>query len=400
MKEIFIPYGAYWSTPFSKWQSSFSELHSLQFSAHVASQELAKKSIDPSLFDFGVLGTSVPQKHAFYGLPWLMAEVGAPHVAGPTISQACATSARLLQTAVAEIQLDSASACLAIATDRTSNSPHIYYPSPSAQGGVGEHENWVLDNFFYDPHAKVSMLTTAENIARDYGYSMEMQNEVVLKRYEQYLDALKNDSAFQKKYMSLPFSTPDKNFRKELKLLGGDEGVVPVDLEKLKKLKPVLEGGSINYAGQTHPADGNAGMILTDGDKVDLFTQDKNITIKILGFASARVKKAYMPAATVPAAEKLLSKFHMRISDIKVIKTHNPFVVSDLYFSEKFNIKIGDFNNYGCSLIWGHPQSPTGLRSLIEMIEELVLLGGGYGLFSGCAAGDSAMAVLIKVGER
>ncbi len=57
-------------------------------------------------------------------------------------------------------------------------------------------------------------------------------------------------------------------------------------------------------------------------------------------------------------------------------------------------------NNYGCSLVWGHPNAPTGLRSTIELIEELVLRGGGTGLFTGCAAGDTAMALVVKVGER
>ena len=56
-------------------------------------------------------------------------------------------------------------------------------------------------------------------------------------------------------------------------------------------------------------------------------------------------------------------------------------------------------NNNGCSLIWGHPQGPTGLRAVIELIEELVETGGGYGLFTGCAAGDSAMAVIIEVND-
>ncbi|MCL4730140.1 MAG: thiolase family protein, partial [Planctomycetes bacterium] len=45
-----------------------------------------------------------------------------------------------------------------------------------------------------------------------------------------------------------------------------------------------------------------------------------------------------------------------------------------------------------------HPQGPTGLRLIIEMIEELATLGGGYGLFTGCAAGDSAMSCVLKVG--
>jgi acetyl-CoA acetyltransferase len=57
-------------------------------------------------------------------------------------------------------------------------------------------------------------------------------------------------------------------------------------------------------------------------------------------------------------------------------------------------------NNYGCSLIWGHPQGPTGLRAIIELIEELALAGGGLGLFQGCAAGDSSMAVVVSVSDK
>ena len=55
-------------------------------------------------------------------------------------------------------------------------------------------------------------------------------------------------------------------------------------------------------------------------------------------------------------------------------------------------------NNYGSPLVYGHPQGPTGMRVMIELIEELALAGGGYGLFSGCAAGDTAMAVVLRVG--
>ncbi|MYF07413.1 MAG: thiolase family protein, partial [Rhodospirillaceae bacterium] len=58
---------------------------------------------------------------------------------------------------------------------------------------------------------------------------------------------------------------------------------------------------------------------------------------------------------------------------------------------------VDAMNNYGCSLIFGHPNGPTGLRLVIELVEELVQRGGGRGLFTGCAAGDSAMAVVVEV---
>ena len=82
------------------------------------------------------------------------------------------------------------------------------------------------------------------------------------------------------------------------------------------------------------------------------------------------------------------------------VKSHNPFAVNDIVFARETGADLDAMNNYGCSLVWGHPQGPTGLRSVIELIEELVIRGGGRGLFQGCAAGDTAMAVVIDVDAR
>jgi acetyl-CoA acetyltransferase len=71
--------------------------------------------------------------------------------------------------------------------------------------------------------------------------------------------------------------------------------------------------------------------------------------------------------------------------------------VGDIVVSRELGFPIAKMNGYGCSLVWGHPQGPTGMRAIIEMIEQMVLEGGGVGLFTGCAAGDSAMAVLVRV---
>ena len=83
-----IPHGAYWSTPFVRWQGSFAHLHSLRFAAQVARQALAARGIDLAQFDHGALGLTVPQRGSFYGLPWLSGEMGAPQLAGPTLMQA------------------------------------------------------------------------------------------------------------------------------------------------------------------------------------------------------------------------------------------------------------------------------------------------------------------------
>ena len=105
-----------------------------------------------------------------------------------------------------------------------------------------------------------------------------------------------------------------------------------------------------------------------------------------------------MPEAPLAATRRVLDSAGLKIKDIKVVKSHNPFAVNDVVFSRATGFPLENMNNFGCSLIWGHPQAPTGMRAMIELIEELVAAGGGMGLFQGCAAGDSAMAVLVKVG--
>ena len=83
--------------------------------------------------------------------------------------------------------------------------------------------------------------------------------------------------------------------------------------------------------------------------------------------------------------------------ELTSITSHNPFAVNDVYFSRELPFDPEKMNRHGSSLVWGHPQGPTGIRAILELIEDLVLQGGGYGLLTGCAAGDSAAALTLKV---
>ena len=141
-------------------------------------------------------------------------------------------------------------------------------------------------------------------------------------------------------------------------------------------------------------------MTVTTPRRAAELSRNKNIIIEILGFGSARTKLAFMPEATIPAAWRALDQAGLAIGDMDAIKSHNPFAVNDIVFARETGANLETMNNFGSSLIWGHPQGPTALRSMIELIEELALRGGGAGLFQGCAAGDTAMAVVLRVRDQ
>jgi acetyl-CoA acyltransferase len=167
--------------------------------------------------------------------------------------------------------------------------------------------------------------------------------------------------------------------------------------EGLEKLQPVLPGGTITYGGQTHPADGHAAMFVCTREQARALSTRPELSIELLAFGQARVEKAHMPLAPVPAARAALKHAGVDSAQVTHVKTHNPFVVNDIVLSREMGFALERINRYGCSLVWGHPQGPTGLRSVIELVEEMVQDGGGIGLFTGCAAGDSAMSVVVKV---
>ena len=395
LQNAYIPYGGYWSTPFVKWQGSFANLHPLKFSAEVTKRALAERQIPPEVFTNLYYGMTVPAKNSFYGAPWLASLIGAPDITGPMFAQACATSARVIGSAAAALEVDEGT-ILCLTADRTSNGPHILYPNPLQPGGRGDAEDWVWDNFNFDPNARLGMLQTAENVARAHNISTAEQHAATLMRYAQYQQSLADDAAFQKRYMVTPIEV-NPTGRKVMGVVESDEGVFPTTAAGLERLKPVMKEGTVTFGGQTYPADGNAGLIITSRDKARELSQNGDIEIQLLAFAEGRAKKGYMPEANVPAVRRVLARADVALADIKAIKTHNPFAVNDCYLGRELNIPLEGMNNYGSSLTWGHPQGPTGMRLVIELIEELVLLGGGYGLFTGCAAGDTAAALVLEV---
>jgi len=395
LEKAFIPYGAYWSSPFCRWQGSLAHLHSMKLAADVARRFLDDRKIPAESLDGLILGITVPQRHSFYGASWMAGMIGAPGISGQTISQACATSARMVASAALEVEAGQRECNLLVACDRTSNGPHIYYPDPKGTGGRGEAEDWVWDNFNKDPGTGAAMIATAESVAREAGISREEQDEIALLRYEQYGAALADDRAFQKSYM-VPVEITKG--RKVVGAVEADEGVHPTTADGLASLRPMLEGGTVTFGAQTHPADGNAGLVVCNKERAGRLARDASVTIQVLGFGQARVKKGFMPMAVVPAARQALERAGVKIESCAAIKTHNPFAVNDVYFCRETGISPEKLNRFGSPLVWGHPQAPTGLRAIVEMIEELVRAGGGVGLFSGCAAGDTAMAVVLKVG--
>jgi acetyl-CoA acetyltransferase len=395
LSKAYIPYRGYYSTPFIRWQGALQNENALSLGAATTKRFLAAKGWDPQAIEYVLLGSTVYQPSWFYGGPWTAALLGAVNSPGVLITQACSTAAFSINQAAQGIETGMFDNSWCLLVDRCSNGPHAVWPNPKGPGGKPVVEDWFMDNVQKDPWAGEGMINTAENVSREFGITREECDALTLRRYAQYQDALANDREFQKRYM---FPIEVQVSRKKTLTLEADEGVTATTAEGLASLRPVLPDGVHTFGAQTFPADGNCGVSVTTREKARELSADPAIEVQVVSFGYARTKKAHMAAAVAPSARMALDKAGIGVAEVAAVKTHNPFAANDIAMGRELGLAIDNMNNYGCSLIYGHPQAPTGARLVIEGIEEVAQKGGGYLLFSGCAAGDTAASLVLKIG--
>jgi acetyl-CoA acetyltransferase len=395
--DSWIPLGAYWSTPFVRWQGSFASAHPVKLAADVGRRALEACGVDPTSLDSVILGTTVPSKASFFGAPWYATLIGAPGIGGPTVAQACATSATALAMAAADIEAG-AGTTLVVACDRTSNGPVIYYPDPSGPGGMGDTERWVWDNFNNDPTNNSGGIEMAERLAAEAGITRDEQDQLTALRYEQYWAETAESASVRAGFLQSPVEVKNPSGRRVIATVTKDEGVSHPSLEELRALRTVMPEGTVTSGTQTHPADANCGVVVTSRDEAVRLGRSGR-AVQVIGFGQARARTGFLGESTVLSAAAALAAAGIDMGDVRVIKTHNPFAVHDVYFAKQFGLSWEKFNNHGSSLVYGHPNGATGMRGIMEVIEELANTGGGIGLFSGCAAGDTGAAVVVRLEE-
>ena len=386
-----------WSSPFVRWQGSLADVSSMDVASSVTRQALERRGVVEADLDGLVVGLTIPQSNSFYAAPWLASRVGLPGLTGPHIAQACATSVACLAAAAQQIECGGGRSQLVVATDRTSNGPLMVFPRSGGMGGSPYTENWVLQSFAADPNTGQAMVATAENVARDGAMSRAELDELTLLRWEQYQQALAGDRAAQRRYFE-PIALSRGKGR--ALVIEADEGVHAYSGESLASLKPVQEGGVVTFGSQTHPADGCAGAVVSPLEQACAQAQragGSGAVAQLLSVATARAEKAQMPKAATSAAQLALAEAGLTVADVKYVVTHNPFAVNDVWFVRQTGFDVRRMNPLGCSLIYGHPQGPTGLRGIAELMQALEAAGGGVGLFTGCAAGDTGAALVLRV---
>lgn len=388
--EAGIPYGAWGSSYFPAWQSSaLAEVNIGQFAGEAMGRILGRRKISTSLLEYLIIGSTVPWHWKFWNAPLVSSFMGR-QIPGYHLEQACATGLQAVLRAGAEVQSGSFDVVGVLAFDRTSDSPAGVFPERRSYRRTMVLSD-VWDNFGLDPAAGNSMLAAAGKAARKYKLERLEVDEIAFYRLEQYLKT--RASGFYDGFME-----PLDILNVQGKLIGRideDTGLRRLSPDALRQM-PELDT-CVTAATQTHASDGMATILVASRERAREISKRPEVEISFIDRTEVRAGPGLMPEAPSLAVRKLLERTGIKLEEIQVLKSHNPFAVNDAIFAKVFNYDWRNMNRTGCSLVYGHPQGPTLTRILIEALEEATSLGGGYVLVFGCAAGDVGIAALFKV---
>jgi len=385
-----IPYGTWGSSYFPAWQTSaLAEVNIGQFAGEATNRIMGLRKVPKSEIEYFIIGSTIPWHWKFWTAP-MMASCMDHRIPGYHMEQACATGLQAVVSAASEIQGGSHDVVGVTTFDRTSDSPVGVFPERrSYERTMALSDVW--DNFGFDPATGKAMVACAGLAARKYKCDRNEVDDLAFYRYEQYFKA--KESGFLDRVL-----VPLEILNAQGRLLGRIEDDLGVRRLTYSGLRAMPELDTCVTAGtQTHASDGMATLLVTTKEKARELSPRPEIDIRFVAKTEVRTQPSLMPEAPALAVQKLLKATDLTMSDMIVVKNHNPFAVNDVIFAKVLNYDWRKMNTTGCPLVWGHPQGPTLTRVIIEALEEALTLGGGYALIFGCAAGDVGIAAILKI---
>ena len=336
-----------------------------------------------------MLGFTVPQRQSFYGAPTLAAQLGLGAVSGPLIMQACATSVACVHAAAAVGRAASGWSSL---TDRTSNGPHIVYPRAGARRAARRAARTGCST------TSAATRTRARGCSRPPSASPpRAASPRRARRGDRAPLGAVRRRAGRRPRLPEALDGPDhRRLAAQADEIDADWGIRPAPLEALDRRSPPVEaGGVVSYGSQTHPADGCAGPDRHRAGR----TRVDGPSPASSPPASRASARGEMPKAPVPARRRGAARTPGCASPPSTSSRPTTRSRSTTSGSPARPAPTLDaMNPFGCIADLRPPAGPDRRPRPDRADVGLHDRGGGRGLFTGCAAGDTGAARGIEVG--
>ena len=381
-------------TPIGRaYRGAFNDTDAPTLGGHVLAEAVRRAGIEPGEVDDVIMGCAMQQGTSGYNIGRTAAvAAGLPSsVSGMSIDRQCASGMMAICTAAKQVVNDNMPIVVGAGLDSISLVQNEHRNGFRAQSPsvTGKSE-----------HAYMSMLETAEVVAKRYNISREQQDEYALQS-QQRTAAAQQAGAFDAELAPLPSKMVfvDKETKEQSVHdvhLEKDEGNRPTTtLEGLNGLKPVFEGGVITAGNASQLSDGASASVVMDSKLAE--QKGLNPLGAYRGMAIAGVEPDEMGIGPVKAVPKLLERFNLSMDDIGLWELNEAFAVQVIYCRDELGIPNELLNVNGGAISIGHPYGMSGARMVGHALIEGKRRDAKYVVCTMCVGGGMGAAGLFEV---
>jgi len=361
---------------------------------HVIRHAVERSRVDPAEIQDVVIGSVLAAGTAGMNLARNAAiAAGLPQeVSGQTMDRQCASGLMAIATAAKQVMVDGMDVVVAGGQENITAVQNAYM-----KWATTEADPAVVAQA---PHAYMSMLQTAEFVAKKYSISREAQDQYSLQS-QQRTAAAQQAGRFDAEIVPITtrMAATDKVTgevnHKEV-TLARDEGNRPdTTIEGLRGLEPVIEGGVITAGNASQLSDGASASVVMDR----ALAEKRGLPVLGVyrGMAVAGCAPEEMGIGPIYAIPKLLKQHSLKVGDIGLWELNEAFACQAIYCRDHLGIDPAIYNINGGGVSIGHPYGMTGARLVGHALIEGKCRGAKYVVVTMCVGGGMGAAGLFEV---
>ncbi|WP_338750440.1 acetyl-CoA C-acyltransferase [Janibacter alittae] len=386
-------------TPIGRaYRGAFNDTQAQELIGHAVRHAVERSGVEGGQIEDVIVGAALQQGSTAANIGRQAAlRAGLPtSVAGMSVDRQCASGLMAIATAAKQVVLDGQQVAVGGGVESISLVQNEHMNTYRAQ------DPWLVEHV---PATYMSMLETAEVVARRYGVSREAQDEYALESQRR-TAAAQEAGAFDDEIVALPTTklTKDKTTGEvgsEQVTLTRDEGNRPgTAIEGLAGLNPVLakdgtEGFTITAGNASQLSDGASAAVVMEAEEASR----RGLTPlgAFRGMAVAGVEPDEMGIGPVVAVPKLLKQHGLTVEDIDLWELNEAFAVQTLYCRDHLGIDPAKYNVNGGAISIGHPYGMSGARMAGHLLIEGRRRGARYGVVTMCVGGGMGAAGLFEI---